>query len=704
MNKNLIIFIILLIDFTICDAHNITVNQLHFQYNPQEDGYFVGANSSDVLEGTLTIPSEYGGKPVVGIGFYEDNVAFTFKSQGNISNVTIPESIKYIGENAFDGCIGLTSLTIPNQVQLIGNSAFNDCTNLKSMVIEGSNVYIDDYSFWDCESLEEISVLGSVSQVGIGAFHNCKRLQRVNIEDLESWCRIKFEVAESNPLMFAKHLILNGKEIKYLSIPDNITAIGAFVFIGCDELTDINFHNGITHIGKYAFNSCDNIRSLNLPPKLVSIEEGTFQGCSRLTDIYIPKSVKYIDDSAFEGCMSIVGIDIPSSVTRIGQNAFSSCGSLRSITIPSSISSIESSTFYACANLEDVQIPNSIKEIGDYAFSNCYDLVRIDIPNSVTSIGKYVFKDCKKLTKIVLPNNLDIINDGAFQLCYALSEVIIPTTVTHIGCKAFWACGQLGSIDIPDSVESIGDGAFQETSLLDLTIPNSVNTIGKEAFSGCRNLKSITLGNGLEHIENYAFEYCFDLEKITVLFQTPIQISSSVFSTYNKSTLYVAKGSKQLFEKEEPWCFFRNIEEYERTIAVTLISLNPSYVEENAGEQIQINATILPEDASNKTLAWSSSDEQVAIVDENGIVSLIKEGTATITASATDGSGVSARCTVVVTGHSGIDAILADKNTYVKIFSLSGVLVYEGQYAEAKLVPDYYIVVCDDKSMKVKVE
>lgn len=418
-------------------------------------------------------------------------------------------------------------------------------------------------------------------------------------------------------------------------------------------------------------------------------------------------------------------------------------------------------------------------------------MVSIDIPNSVTSIGKYVFKECNKLTKIVLPNNLDIINDGTFQLCYALSEVIIPNTVTHIGYKAFWACGQLCSIDIPDSVENIGDCAFQETSLLNLIIPNSVNTIGEDAFHLCRNLKSITLGNGLEHIKDRAFSSCYNLEKITVLFLTPIQISSSVFSSYDKSTLYVAKGTKQLFEKEEPWCFFSNIEEYEKTIAVTLISLNPSSVEGNVGEQIQINATVLPEyatdkvvtwnssdesvatvddnglvyllkegttiitasatdgseveascnvtvfkpeilvssillnlssvegkegeqiqidatvlpeDATDKTIEWSSSDENIATVDDTGLISLLKKGTAVITASATDDSGISAKCAVVVTEYSGIEEILTDKDTYVRIFNLKGILVYEGIYSESNLIPDYYIVVCDGKNIKVKVK
>lgn len=137
---------------------------------------------------------------------------------------------------------------------------------------------------------------------------------------------------------------------------------------------------------------------------------------------------------------------------------------------------------------------------------------------------------------------------------------------------------------------------------------------------------------------------------------------------------------------------------------VSSISLNPSSAEGKEGEQIQINATVLPEDATNKALAWASSDKSVATVDETGLISLLKKGTAVITASATDGSNVSAECVVVVTDDSGIDDILTDKNTYVRVFNLQGVLVYEGIYSVAKLVPDYYIVVCDGKSTKVKVK
>lgn len=137
---------------------------------------------------------------------------------------------------------------------------------------------------------------------------------------------------------------------------------------------------------------------------------------------------------------------------------------------------------------------------------------------------------------------------------------------------------------------------------------------------------------------------------------------------------------------------------------VSSISLDPLSAEGTKGDQIQITATVLPEDATSKVIRWSSSDENIASVDDSGLISLLKKGTAVITASATDESGVSADCAIVVTEASGIEAVLADKSAYVKIFNLNGILIFEGEYADARLTPDYYIVVCDGKNIKIKVQ
>ena len=69
------------------------------------------------------------------------------------------------------------------------------------------------------------------------------------------------------------------------------------------------------------------------------------------------------------------------------------------------------------------------------------------------------------------------------------------------------------------------------------------------------------------------------------------------------------------------------------------------------GESETITATVKPDDATNKALTWTSSDETVATVDATGKVTGVKIGTTTITATARDGSGVSGSCTVTVLSH-----------------------------------------------------
>ena len=81
---------------------------------------------------------------------------------------------------------------------------------------------------------------------------------------------------------------------------------------------------------------------------------------------------------------------------------------------------------------------------------------------------------------------------------------------------------------------------------------------------------------------------------------------------------------------------------------VASITLNITEKTLEEGETVNLTASVLPANASNKSLAWTSSDENIATVDANGLVTAVKEGTATITAKANDGSNVSAQCTINV--------------------------------------------------------
>ena len=140
--------------------------------------------------------------------------------------------------------------------------------------------------------------------------------------------------------------------------------------------------------------------------------------------------------------------------------------------------------------------------------------------------------------------------------------------------------------------------------------------------------------------------------------------------------------------------------------------------------EFQLNATVLPENTTNKGVVWASSDNEIASVDETGLVKMLRVGSVVITATTVDGSNLSASChiTIVV----GIDDVEGDNvivatigdNIVVKNAKLgSNVRVYaaDGSMIASKVATDddvvieapakgIYIVAIDGKSFKVMVK
>ena len=84
---------------------------------------------------------------------------------------------------------------------------------------------------------------------------------------------------------------------------------------------------------------------------------------------------------------------------------------------------------------------------------------------------------------------------------------------------------------------------------------------------------------------------------------------------------------------------------FAKTVSVTGISLSENDLFLNKGQSYTLKATVLPDDATDKSVQWTTSDASVATVDQNGTVNAIASGNATITASA---GGKSATCAVTV--------------------------------------------------------
>lgn len=107
-------------------------------------------------------------------------------------------------------------------------------------------------------------------------------------------------------------------------------------------------------------------------------------------------------------------------------------------------------------------------------------------------------------------------------------------------------------------------------------------------------------------------------------------------------------------------------------ILVESIELNYDETEIHLGETLQLEATVLPENAENKTVSWESYSPNIASVDENGLVTAMNEGTTTIVATAQDGSDVSGCCYLTVLEVDGVLNIVVDDAENIKIYSPDG--------------------------------
>ena len=588
---------------------------------------------------------------------------------GNPSVLAIPETldgytVKKIANFAFQRKTSLKAVTIPDTVTKIGWNAFDGCTNLSNVSLSKSLQSLGSQAFQNCKALVEIEIPKSLNEAGGYVFQG------------SGLTSVTFEAGTDKVV---GDLFSNAEKLENVPLLDTMTTIGSSAFSGCKSLREIRLPNKLTAIGNFAFRNCTALESITIPDTVTKIGWNAFDGCTSLASVKLSEKLKTIPSNAFQGCSSLASIKLPQNLNDICTDAFSGSG-LESVTIPASCTTIDNYAFAKCKNLATVTFEQGVKKIGSYCFKGCTALENITIPDTVESIGSYAFYDCDTLRKVVIPNSVTNMGSYIFANCEKLSDVKLGTGLTAIPQYAFYECPALKSISIPYRITTIGTKAFANcTGLAEITIPQSVTSISSDAFSYPKNMtiygvsgsKAETFANdkGINFVAKSISATNVSLNKTELTLkkgETATLVASIMPENFTDTISWrstdtkvatvtdaglvkgVAVGTAKIkvtVGGASALCTVNVIQ------PVTSISLNKTSLTMDALNTYQLTATAYPTTAVSRDIAWSSSDSSIASVDEKGLVTAHKKGTATIKATAKDGSNISNSCKVTVSNN-----------------------------------------------------
>lgn len=262
-----------------------------------------------------------------------------------------------VGDGAFEGWGQVTSVTLPQSVTRIGARAFAGCTGLTAVSGAEALTEIGEEAFLKCFALEAAPLPERVASVGARAFGWCSGLRGA------------------------------------LTLPAGLTALGEAAFAGCTGLTSVTGGGALTAVPAGAFGGCTALTTVALPG-VTAVGRQAFWNCPRLAEAAFG-TLSAIGRQAFYRCAALKALSFPASAA-VGYGAFDGCAGLPTdgagwryadaahtellsapagltgeVTVPAGVRRIHSAAFGAAPGVLAVTLPDTAKAIGDEAFYAC---------------------------------------------------------------------------------------------------------------------------------------------------------------------------------------------------------------------------------------------------------------------------------------------------------------------------------------------
>ena len=615
--------------------------------------------------------------------------------------LSIPSSVASIDEKAFYYCSFLEKLQLPSSLTDIGTSAFEQCTLLSGTLALPSNLKtVGADAFYFCQNLTGLTIPSGVSSIGERAFYGCLKAGG----DLT----IPGSVKTIGKAAFERFGDSEGVQPGVLTIEGGVESIGESAFDSCKGFTSAIIPDSvaIADMGANVFMFCENLKSCTLPDAWTAVPEGVFYGCSSLEQIVIPASATSIGNNAFRLCTGIVGaLTIPEGVTDIGSAAFYGCENLTgALVIPASVASFGTNylgdgIFEGCKGFTSLQMNQACTTLPNSMFEGCTGLTgNVTIPSTVTKIETNVFRNCSGLNgTLTIPSSVTTISGTPFygtnfatiqndsDATLNVSDITPAYNVDYqTGSAGDGTIGQgtytrvVGEpIDITNNADiaitapdQTYDGTekthlnWMGTSLL--VVKYNGKTLTRNVHYRADYINNVNAGTatvtivGLEQggfNGSQSLDFTIKPKSITPTVELS-QYSYAYDGTAKTPGVTVKDGSTVIDSANYDVVISDNVERGAASVAVTLkgnyIGSKTAYfyIQDGqvvtatdktvqAGKTVALNATT----TGDGMLWYESSDEGVATVDYNGVVTGMKAGTATITITAGETASYAAAST-----------------------------------------------------------
>ena len=471
------------------------------------------------------------------IGKCGDDMEAFISEGGGMKHLIIQGSGEMTSRPWADQAAGIAVVHFSGNIETLVSSAFAD-TALQSITIPDSVRAIGNFAFYNCKDLQTVDLPAGLQSIGEGAFSGCSSLQISSLpEGLES---------------IGSRAFMNCTSITSLTVPNSVVSMGDLIFRYCNNLKNLtlpflgNTRNDAFACGFsrfFADNSdytCSALETVtvtdayNIQEKAFKYEANAYAArFPNLRSIRISGPATSVGKEAFYGLGALETCVLPDTVTSIGNSAFYNCAKV-SLTLPAGLESIGDSAFYGCAAL-DAPMPAGLKSIGYSAFSGCRSLQISSLPEGLESIGSRAFTDCTSITSLTVPNSVVSMGDLIFRYCNNLKNLTLPflgntrNDAFACGFSRFFAdnsdytCSALETVTVTDAY-NIQEKAFKYEAnayaarfpnLRSIRISGPATSVGKEAFYGLGALETCTLPGSVSSIGNSAFYKCSKLAELS---------------------------------------------------------------------------------------------------------------------------------------------------------------------------------------------